>query len=575
MASHHRTWERDVMGSFLASLLIALSLIAPRAFAQGGWGELMQAYGLPPAMELAEVDELLAAHAPLLPESTATLARLHSEYLVRFAAFQEKDLGPFRGLYTSRMTGNSDFAGLESLAANRDAIIKHAFSIDASLFDALRPIIQPDRVAGIDRIRRRRELAAFLNTRSMGIASALVADLTTIVLHIPEAQKFRSKWDSTLESYEIVRVRQMREVVSMFIQYGIQMTRLWNEQKVKDVNLESDPEQARIAVEAVRESINVAGAPLQEKCAIVLAYQHKTLKTIEETLPRSVADKVFDAFVVAAYGDIVDGEGMGVPSIARRALRLKSLTDAERDAIRLIATEWRAADQKLMKEVMEVSDETSSRMMMTMDHSVWERVSAAKQDLHARRVARSIEASAAIAAFLGDERQGRVDHPSEDDLLPETGGIDAIDILVGVEGGVPNFDTLGPVCRYAVIPRIPGDQFQSFIVRRAAGSEDVVAALFMDLSDAWEVSVRPHCDAVFAEFFDVALTREGLARAQARAAEARREGSALIDSLIAKVQLVSTTFDADSAVAARTWVACFNAHHAAESAMWILETLPG
>ncbi|MDA0802950.1 MAG: hypothetical protein O2819_04240 [Planctomycetota bacterium] len=527
---------------------------------------------LPPLLELSQLAELLEAHAPVPPEKWLDVERAHAEYAAKHAAVFEKDPAIARMSNWRAEEPRADMYGTWVTA--RETLVRRLLAMEAALFDAVRPLVAEEHQSGMERVRRRRASSWYQGgMRGSGVATGCSADITAVVYAVDATIPYREALAPTLEGYESARARDLDGLFREVMRVAGDMVRAYQvlEQRMRDTAQEKrrQEEQGQVQGEGEGEmdmwmelqvEMKRLSKPLGSMIQSVLARQRRTLSAVEAQIPLEARRPFVDRFITEAYPDVGDSEGLEVPAAIRRALRLRSLTPEEREAVKRIDQSWWAADRAICNDWMDRTDQESERFVGG-DGESWAAYSSDLDVLRDRRWDRAHQAQAELAALLGDERNGRMSGPEDaEHFVP--------DVAAGPGSTTPSAlwmtdpEEVDALSAHASAP----DALRAFLARRVANDpvgSAVLDVLWGDLVDAWQREVKASLEegqslqekvTVVSDDdvvrFDLAVWQR-VQELNQRAIERERE---LVATLVSELQATATSLDDMSARAAMAWM---------------------
>ncbi len=541
--------------SFALSIVFGSARAAAQTPAQAG--EL----GLPQLLELSQLADLLEAHAPAAPGNWAIVEQAHAEYATRYEQVFRRELEA-----ANVRPDAWDPSSMGRWTSSHDAISRKLLGLESALLDAIRPAVDETKLGGLERVRRRRACSWQQGSfRSLGVDAVYTYDISTAIHALEACQSHRQSLTPTLESYESARARDLGEFFAAIMKASAKFSAAYESMQgefQEDAGL--TPEQRAAAYEQLQRGMNQIAESVKPSFRELSARQHRALESIESQLPLDVRRLVVDRFVSEAYS-IGEPESQGVPGKVRRALRLRSLTELERDEVRRIDVSWWTADRAACRELMDLEDERTSNWMY-FDDEVWNEIAHRQHAVQTRREKRTEQAMAELASLLGDERAQSLTGAEDPAIFSEAP-------LPGGGSGSTVVDQASPMEQDqspwnmkaidAVVP--PSPEFRAFLERRMASDPTgavVVEVLWPDLLEAWAREVgTPWKEAIEEADHDVVWGPEGPvidpsvpARASARIDAALQQERTLLAAFVEELRATVPALSADSAALAMAWV---------------------
>ncbi len=541
--------------AFVVSIACASARTQAQVPAQAG--EL----GLPQLLELSQLADLLEAHAPVTPGKWEIVEQAHAEYAERYEQVFRRELES-AGLLSDAWDPSSAgrWTGLH------EGVVRKLLGLESTLFDTIRPAVDETRFGGLERARRRRACSWQQGSfRSLGVDSAYLYDLSTAVYALDACRAHRTALMPTLESYESARARELTGFLAAILKASGDFSKAYESLR-GDLQGDEDlsPERRSEAWEQLQQQMARIAASVRPSFHALSTRQHRTLESLESQLPLDVRRLLVDRFLSEAYS-IGDQESQGVPALVRRALRLRSLTDLERNEVERIDVSWWSADRATCEELMALEDERSSHWMY-FDDEVWNEIARRQNDVQERRTKRTEQAKAELASLLGDERAGLLTGAEDPALFvegPVAGGAASGAAIADANPADGVFSAWNMTSKDAVVP--PSVELKSFLARRVASDPSgavVLDVLWGDLLAAWESEVgTPWKEALDLAETGVLWGPEGpvVTQSAPEAAGARIESAAqrereLLAAFIEELRATVPTLSEDAAVLAMAWV---------------------
>ena len=529
-----------------------LAFVAARlAVAQGTSGNFAD------PMTAAEVSQLLERSGVDPRAQWTAIEALHTKYLEECARLRAQEIEKVQerthALFEEVKTTGANAAEVTKWVRAYLAARRAAAELDARFFAEIRTQFPEGDRSRVSRAEAMRDREALATGVARGIAlPSVIADVASILRAMDSPappttnRAIIEVGEAALGDYDQRQTRLLREFADAAANSMALLAR-----ELEGIP-QPDPAQAdddaldaytsrtkQAMVEAFKATVR-PGRSLRES-------NSRAARTVRAALTQHDADwaRRFNlAYLALAYPSIRDPSGFGVEASSSRLIRLKSLSDAQREAIRQEFAMWEALDTRLMAEQVKVEDaygDASGEQVGAYDEAAHAVYSAKVEEIQHRRDEAAEQALARIENAVG---------PDAPALLAKVGTHEESDTFLGegevplrtagparAEGPVASDDSV-PTAAPAVVPRLPsageslfgvapmGPEWTDRIVGAlglTAAQRGILEALMRDYVEAWAREVAPKVEG---------LLTIAQVRARVSGAEAAEHGEPLSEESI-------------------------------------------
>ncbi len=402
-------WSKRI--SCVASLTFFLSfaLFSANADAQGTSGTFADPIGL------IELTDLLKKNGVEYRDQYAVVEAAHAIYLESCLKLRDQQIERFQ----EKMR---DFSSVGTMPSRDETqkimdtylgLIKRSAVLDQILFDAVRDALPPTTHAGLAQARATRERAVWRNGGILNSADGEDVDVPVLLRSldwskVASAAEVAAECDRALSDFDGRQGRILRELVAVSMKAAVEMAAsLSTIERVNQQNVgEMDEQQLKDLMNASEAAYNKVRKPVVELRKALRESSARAYRAVWDILAHhdsKIARRFRSAYLAAAYPQFDDGSGSGVEQSANSALRVKRLSDDQREAIRLIFNQWQVADDRLLDQIIVKEnrrwfEENSAEDHTVLDGLVTEIAADVYKRTHAAR-----NAQAAVLAILGPD----------------------------------------------------------------------------------------------------------------------------------------------------------------------------
>lgn len=419
-----RWWKRIRCASFV--IFLSLSVYGPNAYGQGTSGTF------PDPIGLIEFADLLKKNGVDYRDHYAAIEAVHIRYLESCLELREQQIQRFQDKIRDLSKAGSMPSRDETqkIMDTYFGLLKRSVALDQVLFDAVRNALPQSMHAGLAQALAIRDRTTW---RRMELEHIEDADVPVLLQGldwsaVTRASEMRMECDRALIEFDGRHGKLLREFVVASMKLAVAMAEALsgtlglNEQNVGEI----DEEQLKELMNAHEAAYNKVRLPLAQLSKAIRESSTRAYRAVWDILARhdvKFARKFRNAYLAVAYPQFDNGSGSGVEQTANSALRVKRLSDDQREAIRSIFAQWQGADDRMLDHIIVKENRRWFEENSVEDHTALNLLEAeiaanVSQRMHAGR-----NAQAAIFAIIGPDSAGifeKIGTPEEAGLfLPE------------------------------------------------------------------------------------------------------------------------------------------------------------
>ncbi len=360
MPTHRPAARPNLILSILRLLVMALCLTVPAlpAAAQGTMGTV------PDPISSREL-EGYADRLGLSPQQRQAVQSLHDQYREAFTQLRDTDIEKF--LNDSKGLGGGGGMAAMGMMTDRKAVEKalkgledihnKIKNVDNTLFDQMQPVLTEEQTAKMTQVRQARErvryrsglsrITAFMNPAAQVDLSEFVADL-----HLTPQEK--EVVDPTIAQYESTLTSDARKLFESTSSMMLDALDQLQKQGMNEAAMR-DPEQRGQLFQVIRTVMGDIQKKLAAKAGALSDLNRRTLRTVAPSLTPEHARDLRDQYYQRAYPEISAGKGTTARAFDI-VLKFPELTDEQRQAITVMATEYFASLDRLAEQAMDAID---------------------------------------------------------------------------------------------------------------------------------------------------------------------------------------------------------------------------
>ena len=419
---------RKTGGAASLILFFVLALCPRSAHGQGTSGTFADPIGL------IELTNLLEANAVAYRDAYPAIEAAHVKYLERCAEFRGGQIERFQE-EQKQFTFSSVTPTAEQMRKYYDSYItlhRRYATIDQSLFDAVAAAVPDAARARVARARAMRERTIW-NPSVMSLMDEIV-DVPAIVWRldwkrVADALTLRQECELALGDYDGRQGKLLRDWLPAYGKMMVAVAESMGHLEVMDPNKmdQVDEEQLKKQMRDTQAAYRKAFVPISELAKLLRASNQRAFRAVWTVLDRSdwkIARSFRREYLSRAYPSIDDGLSSGVEQAANSALRLKSLDNDQRAAIRLIFSQWQTQDDHIVDQMIVKHGQLGLDMaFLSAEDPEFVAVESARQVNEMKRAQNAGNARAALYGVIGaqgGEVLAKLGTPQEAELfLPE------------------------------------------------------------------------------------------------------------------------------------------------------------
>ena|GEM_PF-1268448 len=410
-------------------LAFVLALCPRSAHGQGTSGEF------PDPIGLIELTNLLEANEVPYRDAYPAIDAAHVKYLERCAEFRGRQIERFEEERKQCFTGFK-FPSAEQMRKFYDSCIavnRRYATIDQSFFDAVAAALPDAAQVGVARARAVRERAFWSRPRPEAILGEIV-DVPMILRgldwnRVADATTVRQECELALGDYDGRQGKLLRDFLPVSGKVRVAMAESVERSEVMDP-LKWDQVDDELYEKQIREwtvAIRKVSGSILELAKLLRTNNQRAFRAVWTVLDRNdltTARSFRRQYLSRAYAALADKSSSGVEQAANAALRLKSLDNDQRAAIRLIFSQWQSQDDRTVDQMIVKYDQFRFDIyILPQDGPVIVAYESAKQVDEMKRAQNAGNARAALDGVIGaqaGELLAKLGTPKEADLfLPE------------------------------------------------------------------------------------------------------------------------------------------------------------
>jgi len=391
----------------MAILLVACAalLVVPTAQAQGTSGQL------PDPITSQELARWLNRYIAPTPAQWAAIDAAHGRYKEEFSRLREGEIEKFLQ-QTRQMQGQMpDRATMKNFVDTWQRLNQRIRSLDGRFFDEVQGGLEDSQMQRLPRARIARERSAHRESMTAGMSGGMPTDLAQVIdaLELEPSEFFAL--DSVLVSYEQQIAKRLAELGDAGVSMMSDLVEKLSDAGFGDVNNEElmkDPERLKAFMEAMQTAFKESGEKARKKQAEIAKFNHASRRQLAALLSEEDALRFRQEFVARAYPGV--GSQAETERLLSAALRIRSLDDAQRDAIKALRGSWRGDDEKIENDQIELEDRRAQERS-PFDFSGEEMTESAEalQALREKRIAIAKGALDQAKAIVGTELAEQLD----------------------------------------------------------------------------------------------------------------------------------------------------------------------
>ena len=403
-----RWWKRISCAASL-SFFLSLAFLSPNAHTQGTSGIFSDPIGL------IEFTDLLTKNGVEFRDQYAAVEAAHVKYLESCLELRDQQIQRFqekmRSFGVSGPMPSRD--EIQKLMDTYLGLIKRSTALDQVLFDAVRDALPPTMHVGLAQARATRERTTWRTPEIGNSADGEDVDVPVLLRsldwsQVASAAEVRTECNPALSDFDGRQAKLLREFVVASMKAAVEMvatlsgSQVVNAQNVNDM----DEQQLKDLMNASEAAYNKVRKPIVELRKALRESSARAYRTTWEILVHhdpKFARRFRSAYLAGAYPQFDDGSGSGVEQSAISAIRLKRLSDDQREAIRLIFAQWQGADDRMLDQIIVKENRRWFEENSVEDHTVLDvLVTEIATDTY-KRMHTSRNAQAAIFAIVGPD----------------------------------------------------------------------------------------------------------------------------------------------------------------------------
>lgn len=434
----------------VAMVLVAVAW-AGRALAQGTSGTFAD------PLSVGELKALIERRGPVPQGAWPSLQSAHERYVAQCAELREGDIERFQKSTRAREAAGRvpSPSEMQSFLKDHAALARRLEALDQELFAAVAQAL-PDAAVTVEAARLQRQRDAMREGFGRMLqAGSSMADVERVAFDLELGDAMRERVGKALEGYGARQVAAMREMGERQQQLWVEaMKDIAESMKAAEAAAAAEPGQGGDVVPATPTTPAIVeggaaevpaagdaqpapdpmaergkatwtrlGPPIIRQRKALIESNRTAAKAVREALAAEPAleRRFWNAWRAAAHPGVRGGEDVTVPALARRALRIKGLDDAARDAIRQALAEWWAADDAIAAEWGAAIDEFEcTQGPFSFDAAGFQEFSGRLQQFAQRQEERGALALATISVVIGEDRIPLMkgsDRSRDDELL--------------------------------------------------------------------------------------------------------------------------------------------------------------
>ncbi len=504
-----RWWKRMSCASFV--LIFSIIFFSSNARSQGTSGTFADPIGL------IEFADLLKKNGVEYRDQYAAVEAAHVKYLESCLQLRDQQIQRFQEKMRDFSIGGALPSSDETqkIMDTYLALIKRSTALDQTLFDAVRIALPESMHVGLARAHATRERAVWRAGQIFFSLEEEDVDVAVLLRSldwskVESATEVSMECDRALSDFDGRQGKILRELVVVSMKATVEMaaalsgTELVNAQNIGEM----DEQHLKDLMNASEAAYNKVRKPVIELCKALRESSARAYRATWDVLAHhdsKFARRFRSAYLAAAYPQFDDGSGSGVDQSANSALRVKRLSDDQREAIRLIFAQWQMADDRMLDQIVVKEnrrwfEENSVEDRTALDVLETEIAADVSKRMHAAR-----NAQAAIFAIVGPdsgEILAKIGTPEEAGLfLPEDptaldgAKAGALDIAVA-DSSEGQLDSQSADLRVWNARRMD-DAWMSRIAGSLGSSASAIAIL-QSLKDdywkEWDARIKPESD---------------------------------------------------------------------------------
>jgi hypothetical protein len=383
--------------AMLTAALLTLTLVGHEAHAQGTSGTLPDPISTRELMSYAD-------RLRLSDQQRQAVSALHEEYKRDFRVLREGEIAQFLTdiRNAEAATRVPDRKTVEDIFKRMSALRRRIETVDSQLFDRMQELLTADQVARMSRVRLARERARFAAQRMMWIGGTPAVDLSELVMDLKLPDADLEAADALLSQYESSLTTQMGKLHTSTARMYLDMFDTMQQMGLDGTDLENDPDE----LARFQQGMQTVWTDLTKK-TMDLAGQlndlnRRTLSSLSATLPAESARRLRNQYFVKTYPESTFA--FGDEALFESALRLRELTDDQRQAVIALRDSHRTTMDGIGNETVEVVERQRRDISpFEFNTEAFEALQKKIVDLQTRAAQARQSAVEAIQAALGPE----------------------------------------------------------------------------------------------------------------------------------------------------------------------------